>query len=204
MVNQKKIIKDLIKKDYKLERILDNSKQCPFLQKPIIKEEVLFYELAQSIVGQQISAKAADAIWKRIIFSSKDKKEFLKVISNSKVKWAREQGLSNRKHEYIKSIANKIIYKEVSLAKTENLSDDEAIKFLSSFKGVGPWTAEMFLMFAYKRLDIFSIGDIALRRAISDIYNVEKEDFKKILKISSNWKPYRSVVCWYLWEYLGV
>ena len=68
MVNQKKIIKDLIKKDYKLERILDNSKQCPFLQKPIIKEEVLFFELAQSIVGQQISAKAADAIWKRIIW----------------------------------------------------------------------------------------------------------------------------------------
>ena len=204
MVNQKKIIKDLIKKDYKLERILDNSKQCPFLQKPIIKEEVLFFELAQSIVGQQISAKAADAIWKRIILSSRDKKEFLKVISSSKLKWAREQGLSNRKHEYIKSIANKIISKEVSLAKTKNLSDDEAIKFLSSFKGVGPWTAEMFLMFAYKRLDIFSIGDIALRRAISDIYNVEKEDFKKILKISSNWKPYRSVVCWYLWEYLGV
>ena len=62
----------------------------------------------------------------------------------------------------------------------------------------------MFLMFAYKRLDIFSIGDIALRKAISDIYNVNKDDFKKILQISNNWKPYRSVVCWYLWEYLGV
>jgi DNA-3-methyladenine glycosylase II len=62
----------------------------------------------------------------------------------------------------------------------------------------------MFLMFAYKRLDVFSIGDIALRRAISEIYNIDQEDQKEIIKISKRWSPYRSVVCWYLWEYLGV
>ena len=204
MINQKKIIKELITKDSKLEKIFDTPKQCPFFAEPLMNEEVLFFELAQSIVGQQISAKAAEAIWKRIIFSSKNKKEFLNFMSNSKLKWARQQGLSEKKYEYIKSLANKIITQELSLVLTANLSDKEAIRFLSSFRGVGPWTAEMFLMFAYKRLDIFSIGDIALRKAISDIYNVNKDDFKKILQISNNWKPYRSVVCWYLWEYLGV
>ena len=62
----------------------------------------------------------------------------------------------------------------------------------------------MFLMFAYKRLDIFSIGDIALRRAISEIYQVDKDDQKKIISLARVWAPYRSIVCWYLWEYLGV
>ena len=62
----------------------------------------------------------------------------------------------------------------------------------------------MFLMFAYKRLDIFSIGDIALKRAIAEIYNIDKSDDKSIIAISETWKPYRSVVCWYLWEHLGV
>ena len=204
MINQKKIIQELLKKDSKLKKIFDTSKQCPFFIKPTMKEEVLFFELSQSIVGQQISAKVAEVIWKRMIISSKNKKEFLKLMANSKLVWARQQGLSQRKHEYIKSIANNIISKKLSLVSIKDLSDKEAIKFLSSLKGVGPWTAEMFLMFAFKRLDIFSIGDIALRRAISEIYDIEKDNFKKILQISDNWKPYRSVVCWYLWEYLGV
>jgi len=75
---------------------------------------------------------------------------------------------------------------------------------LSGLKGVGPWTSEMFLMFAYKRLDIFSIGDIALRRAVSEIYDVSKDDQKQIVSIADRWTPYRSIVCWYLWEHLGV
>ena len=78
------------------------------------------------------------------------------------------------------------------------------IKILTSYKGIGPWTSQMFLMFALKRLDIFSISDIALRRAISEIYGIDQNNFKKIKYISDKWKPYRSIVCWYLWEYLGV
>ena len=193
MISQKKILEDLINKDKKLKKILVNSKKCPFILKPIIKEEVLFFELAQSIVGQQISAKVADIIWKRMVSYSSCKKSFLVYISQSSLKWAREQGLSQRKHEYIKSL--EIVKK---------LTDDDAKKFLLSLRGVGPWTAEMFLMFAYKRLDVFSIGDIALRRAIAEIYNIDQEDQKEIIKISRRWSPYRSVVCWYLWEYLGV
>ena len=102
MINQRKILETLIKKDKKLKNILDNKKSCPFFLSPVIKEEVLFYELAQSIVGQQISAKAADSIWKRLISSSKNKKNFLIDISSSSLTWARKQGLSKRKHEYIK------------------------------------------------------------------------------------------------------
>ena len=132
------------------------------------------------------------------------KKSFLIYISQSSLKWAREQGLSQRKYEYIKSIAENIVSNKLSLEVVKKLRDDDAKKFLLSLRGVGPWTAEMFLMFAYKRLDVFSIGDIALRRAIAEIYNIDQEDQKEIIKISRRWSPYRSVVCWYLWEYLGV
>lgn len=204
MINQKTILEELINKDKKLTKILDNSKKCPFLSKPIIKEDVLFFELAQSIVGQQISAKVADIIWKRIVSYSNSKKSFLVYISQSNLVWARKQGLSQRKHEYIKSIAENIVSNKLSLETVKNLTDDDAKNFLLSLRGVGPWTAEMFLMFAYKRLDVFSIGDIALRRAIAEIYNIDQEDQKEIIKISTKWSPYRSVVCWYLWEHLGV
>ena len=204
MIKQDKIFEELIHKDSKLKKILDQSKNCPFLLDPVIKNEILFYELAQSIVGQQISAKAADTIWKRIVAGSKNKNSFLVYISNKELKWAREQGLSQRKHEYIKSIAENIISNKLSLESIANLKDNEAKKYLESQRGVGPWTSEMFLMFAYKRLDIFSIGDIALKRAIAEIYNIDKSDDKSIIAISETWKPYRSVVCWYLWEHLGV
>ena len=204
MIKQDKIFEELIHKDSKLKKILDQSKNCPFLLDPVIKNEILFYELAQSIVGQQISAKAADTIWKRIVAGSKNKNSFLVYISNKELKWAREQGLSQRKHEYIKSIAENIISNKLSLESIANLKDNEAKKYLESQRGVGPWTSEMFLMFAYKRLDIFSIGDIALKRAVSEIYKIDRDDDKCIIAISDAWKPYRSVVCWYLWEYLGV
>ena len=202
--SQKKIFEELKLKDKKLIKILDSKKKCPFLLKPIIKEEFLFFELAQSIVGQQISAKAADAIWKRIISYSNNKKDFLIYIANSNLEWARKQGLSQRKHEYIKIIAKNIIIKKISLVSVEKLNNDDAIDFLISLKGVGPWTAEMFLMFAYRRIDVFSMGDIALRRAVSEIYEVDRNDFNKIKLIADKWTPYRSLVCWYLWEYLGV
>ena len=106
---------ELINKDKKLTKILDNSKKCPFLSKPIIKEDVLFFELAQSIVGQQISAKVADIIWKRIVSYSNSKKSFLVYISQSNLVWARKQGLSQRKHEYIKSIAENIVSNKLSV-----------------------------------------------------------------------------------------
>ena len=204
MTSQKKIFEELIKKDKKLEVIIDTKKKCPFLKTRQIDEELLFFELSQSIVGQQISAKAAEAIWGRIVDSSKKENSFIKAMAKSNLRWARSQGLSQRKYEYIKSIAKSILTSKLSLEAIENLSNTEAIEFLSSIKGIGPWTAEMFLMFAYRRLDVFSIGDIALRRAISEVYKIDYSDHNKMLKISENWKPYRSVVCWYLWEYLGV
>jgi len=204
LITQKKILEELIIKDRKLSKILDNKKKCPFFKKPIIEDDVLFLNLAQSIVGQQISVKAADAIWERMISYSDNKKTFLEFISKSKLRWARDQGLSKRKYEYIKLIAKSIISKKASLESIKDLSDDDAKELLLSFKGIGPWTSEMFLMFAYKRLDIFSVGDFALRKAISEIYNVSRDDHRKIIKISDKWKPYRSVVCWYLWEYLDV
>ena len=112
--------------------------------------------------------------------------------------------MSERKYEYIRDLSLKIKKKDISLVKMSKLDDESVISELTKIRGIGPWTAEMFLMFGLKRKDVFSIGDLALLRAVSEIYKVDCKDHKKIIRITNKWKPYRSIVSWYLWEYLGV
>ncbi len=199
-----KILKELISKDKKLISVIDFDKECPLFGNPIISENNLFLEISQTIVGQQISFLAADAVWKRLLNSVNKKKDFLNLFENKNLKWARQQGLSERKYEYIRDLSLKIKKRDISLVKMSKLDDESVISELTKIRGIGPWTAEMFLMFGLKRKDIFSIGDLALLRAVSEIYKVDDKDHKKIIRITNKWKPYRSIVSWYLWEYLGV
>ena len=199
-----KILKELISKDKKLISVIDFDKECPLFGNPIISENNLFLEISQTIVGQQISFLAADAVWKRLLNSVNKKKDFLNLFENKNLKWARQQGLSERKYEYIRDLSLKIKKRDISLVKMSKLDDESVISELTKIRGIGPWTAEMFLMFGLKRKDVFSIGDLALLRAVSEIYKVDDKDHKKIIRITNKWKPYRSIVSWYLWEYLGV
>ena len=199
-----KILKELISKDKKLISVIDFDKECPLFGNPIISENNLFLEISQTIVGQQISFLAADAVWKRLLNSVNKKKDFLNLFENKNLKWARQQGLSERKYEYIRDLSLKIKKRDISLVKMSKLDDESVISELTKIRGIGPWTAEMFLMFGLKRKDVFSIGDLALLRAVSEIYKVDYKDHKKIIRITNKWKPYRSIVSWYLWEYLGV
>lgn len=199
-----KILKELISKDKKLISVIDFDKECPLFGNPIISENNLFLEISQTIVGQQISFLAADAVWKRLLNSVNKKKDFLNLFENKNLKWARKQGLSERKYEYIRDLSLKIKKRDISLVKMSKLDDESVISELTKIRGIGPWTAEMFLMFGLKRKDVFSIGDLALLRAVSEIYKVDDKDHKKIIRITNKWKPYRSIVSWYLWEYLGV
>ena len=199
-----KILKELISKDKKLINVIDFDKKCPLFGNPIISENNLFLEISQTIVGQQISFLAADAVWKRLLNSVNKKKDFLNLFENKNLKWARKQGLSERKYEYIRDLSLKIKKRDISLVKMSKLDDESVISELTKIRGIGPWTAEMFLMFGLKRKDVFSIGDLALLRAVSEIYKVDDKDHKKIIRITNKWKPYRSIVSWYLWEYLGV
>ena len=158
----------------------------------------LFSTLIRSIVGQQISVLAADAIWGRFIalVGEVSPEPILKPTPGM----LKNCGLTSRKVEYIRGISETWT-KEYAEIDWEILSDEEVKRKLIALRGVGPWTAEMILMFSLLRPDIFPIDDIGAIRAIENIYNggevMSKED---LLDQAENWAPWRTVATWFLWR----
>lgn len=162
-----------------------------------------FFRLCQEIVGQQLAGKAAKAIFVRFQKLFPDEKVtpagVLKIPHSS----MRKAGLSNAKARYIRDLAEKVSHKELILKNLTNLSDEQVVEELIKVKGIGPWTAEMFLMFTLTREDVFSPGDLGIRKAIKKIYGLKKDPTpKQIEKISNKWKPYRTYACLVLWQAL--
>ena len=158
----------------------------------------LFSTLIRSIVGQQISVLAADAVWGR--FSALVGEISPELILKPTPEALKNCGLSARKVEYIRGISETWT-KEYAEIDWEVLSDDEVKRKLIALRGVGPWTAEMILMFSLLRPDVFPIDDIGAIRAIENIYNggevMSKED---LLDQAENWAPWRTVATWFLWR----
>ena len=158
----------------------------------------LFSTLIRSIVGQQISVLAADAVWGR--FSALVGEISPKLILKQTPEALKNSGLSARKVEYIRGISETWT-KEYAEIDWGILSDDQVKRKLIALRGVGPWTAEMILMFSLLRPDIFPIDDIGAIRAIENIYNggevMSKED---LLDQAENWAPWRTVATWFLWR----
>jgi len=164
------------------------------------RSEYLLQQLVESIISQQLSTKAATTIYNRFLslFDSvfPTPEEILKID----IEKLRSAGMSYSKAKYIKNIAQAFKNKEIEIEKITKMSDEEVIKTLTKIKGVGKWTAEMILIFTLKRADVFSIGDAGLKRAIKNLYKLEKDI--DILKLSETWKPFRSLASWYLWKSL--
>ncbi len=165
------------------------------------RSEFLMRELIESVISQQLSIKASDTIFARFVGLFPDG-EFptAEEILHMNDETIRSAGLSFAKVSYVKSIANAFVSDLVDIEKIRKQSDEEVIQELTQIKGIGRWTAEMILIFTLKRSDIFSIGDLGLRNAITKLYSIS--DRKEMLKLSENWKPYRSTACWYLWRSL--
>ena len=191
---------------YKAKRVL--SKRDLVLKKIIKKYKTgflttrnnPFFSLCRTIIGQQISTKAADSIWSkfRIKCNNKINPKTILKISTQKLKSA---GLSRQKVSYLKNIANAFNNKSFDTKILKKLSDEEAIEYIIKLKGLGVWSAEMFLMFNLNRPDIFPIKDIGLLRAISKNYKKSYPPSKKFLnKISSMHTGYRTVFTWYMWR----
>ena len=191
---------------YKAKRIL--SKKDPILRKIIKKYKKgflttrnnPFFSLCRTIVGQQISTKAADSIWSK--FEKKCKK---RIVPNTVLKLPsrdlKKAGLSRQKVSYLKNIAKNFINKSFDVRELKKMDDDEAINYITKLKGLGVWSAEMFLMFNLNRSDIFPIKDIGLLRAISKNYNTSYPPSKKFInKVSKKHMGYRSVFTWYMWR----
>ena len=158
-----------------------------------------FFSLCKSIVGQQISVQAANSVWKKLEAKSKKIKPY-NILKLSKIQLA-NCGLSKQKITYLKILSKKFKTKEVDIKKLKKMDDHDAILHLTEVKGIGKWTAEMFLFFNQLRPDIFPVQDIGLLRAISKNYNKKyfpPERFVNLLK--KRFTPYCSVATWYLWR----
>ena len=159
-----------------------------------------FFSICRTIVGQQISTKAADSIW--IKFENKCKK---KISPNTVLKLSRSTlrcvGLSKQKISYLKNIALSFRKKSFNIKELKKMNDDLAIEYITQLKGLGVWSAQMFLMFNLNRPDIFPTKDIGLIRAISKNYNTSYPPSQRFLnKISKLHSGYRTVFTWYMWR----
>lgn len=161
-----------------------------------------FTALCDEIVSQQLSIKVADVIFGR--FKKLFPKE--KITTQGVLGLTHEQlrgvGMSHAKAKYMKDLAEKVESKEVHLEKLSSMENEAVIEELTKIKGIGRWTAEMFLMFTLGREDIFSHGDLGLKNAIKKLYNLENPTKEEIEAIVIKWSPYRTYACRILWNSL--
>tara|TARA_B100000965_G_scaffold49939_1_gene36727 strand:- start:987 stop:1610 length:624 start_codon:yes stop_codon:yes gene_type:complete len=188
--------KELCQKDKKLAKLI-NRYHKDFLYS---KSEP-FKTLARSIIGQQISVKAAQSVWDK--FEKKCKIISPKKVSTLHYITLKSCGLSRQKITYLKCLSNAFLDKTLDPNKWEKLEDEEIISVLTKVKGIGRWTAEMYLIFNLCRPDIFPAKDIGVIRGICECYNLKYPITEHhAIKLSKKWKPWRSVATWYLWRSL--
>lgn len=161
-----------------------------------------FAKLCEAIVGQQLSGKAAATIWERFVALVSKKKVTPENALKVDVEKLRKAGMSYSKAKYIRDLAERVKNKELKIKELCELSDTEIVAELTKVKGIGPWTAEMFLIFTLGRPDVFSSGDLGLRKAIKRIYGLQNPTRQEIEKICQKWSPYRSYACRILWSSL--
>ena len=160
-----------------------------------------FYTLVRSVVGQQISVKAADSIWARFVLLVP--KVTPKHVLAQSIEHLRSVGLSARKAEYIHAVAEFFVQKRVGQAYWEQRTDDEIIEELSSIRGIGRWTAEMFLMFTLLRPNVFPVDDIGLLRGLEKNYHGARVTPSVARAVYfERFSPWASVATWYLWRSL--
>lgn len=160
--------------------------------------------LLRAIVGQQLSTKAARTIYLRVleIFGgSTPSPEQLLEASEADLRGA---GLSGRKVEYVQDLARHVISGELELDRLDELADEQVIEEIVAVRGLGQWTAEMFLLFHLERPDVISGGDLGIRKAVQIEYGMEEMPTPtEVVELSERWRPHRSLASLYLWESLA-
>jgi len=163
-----------------------------------------FHSLAEAIVYQQLHGKAAFTIFKRFTDLVGDPVTPQGIVKLTDAQ-LRSVGLSKQKSSYLKDMAEKADRGDLDFLRLSEMTDDEVIKHLTQVKGVGVWTAHMFLMFSLRRQNILPTGDYGVQAAMKKHYKKRKMPKpEQMIKIAKCWEPYRSVACWYLWRSLDV
>ena len=163
-----------------------------------------FHSLAEAIVYQQLNGKAADTIFKRLAALAGEPltPEGILKLSDAQL---RSVGLSKQKSAYLKDLATKTAAGLLDFSRLLEMPDEEVIKHLTQVKGVGVWTAQMFLMFSLRRPNVLPTGDYGVQASIKKHYRKRQWPKPHVMeKIAQPWAPYRSVACWYLWRSLDI
>lgn len=165
-----------------------------------IKKDKYFENLVRAIVNQQLSGKAASTIFGRVkkLLKKIEPKNILKTKDEN----LRNAGLSWQKISYIKDLSTKVENKEIKLQNLNKLPDNEVVEELVKVKGIGNWTAEMFLMFALGRPDIFPIDDLGIKKGFEKVTKKKWDKVESFKFAEKHWKPYRTIASWYLWKSL--
>lgn len=189
---------DFLQKDKYIGPLIRNWGKCSIKSNPKSK---YFESLLESIVNQQLSGKAASTIFKRVreLCKGKIKPDVILNLSDLEL---RNAGLSNQKVKYVKDLSTRIFNNELHILDLDKLKDEEVIAELVKVKGIGRWTAEMFLMFSLSRPDIFPVDDLGIKKGFEKVTGKKWDKIKSAKFAEKNWKPYRTVASWYLWRSL--
>lgn len=193
-------LKHLRKSDRVLRDVIDAA--GPFTLKPRCDR---FAALTSSIISQQISTSAADSIKRKLKALIAPKRLTADVLVSYTPEQLRAAGVSPQKAGYLLDLAGKVTAREVRLGHVHRLSDDEVIEELVKIKGIGVWTAHMFLMFSLGRADVFPHGDLGVRMALRDLYGLkELPAEKEANELAKPWRPYATIASWYCWRSLDL
>ena len=196
-MSEKKAVK-FLKKDPKFAKII---LQVGKYNVKITKNR--YRSLVEAIIAQQLSGSAAESILNRFrkLYKSNFPKP-IEVLQTADTK-LRKVGLSKMKVIYIKELSKKIESRHLNMRNFSSMNDEQIIEHLTNVKGIGRWTAEMFLIFSMGRWDILPVGDLGLKKGIQLMFSLnELPTEEKIRKVADSWRPYRTVATWYIWKSL--
>ena len=185
----------VLNKDKKLKKIISSVGECKIrtISNP-------FEALVEAIITQQISDSAGKSIslkFKNLFGKKYPTPSDVVKLSIDEIK---SVGLSRMKAEYIFDISQMIVDKKLDFKIFKKMSNEDVISELIKIRGIGKWTAEMYLIFALGRMDVFPLGDLGLINGIKKLYNLENPSTDEILEITNRWIPYRTIGTWYIWR----
>src|SRR3954468_11814972 len=193
-------VRHLKRVDPVLARVIETVGTCRLESRV---EGTHFQALVRSIVFQQLSGKAAGTILSRFNALYPDNAPTPDAVLTTSDETLRSVGLSRQKIAYLRDLSSKVISGELPLDEVEAMNDDDLIAHLVQVKGIGRWTAQMFLMFRLGRRDVLPELDLGIQNAIRRAYNKRKRPTPKdVKKIGAKWSPHATVACWYLWRSL--
>ncbi|MDQ2668436.1 MAG: DNA-3-methyladenine glycosylase [Gemmatimonadota bacterium] len=199
-MSHRKAINHLRSSDPRLAAVIDQVGSCTFEPAEHLAH---FTAITRSIVFQQLSGKAASTIYNRFAGLFDDKTPVAGALLELPEEKLRAAGLSRQKIGYLRDLATRVQADEVPIDTLHELDDSEIIAALTSVKGIGRWTAQMFLMFKLGRPDVLPDLDLGIQKGIQRAYNMRKlPSPKRVLEVGAKWAPHRTIASWYLWRSL--